>query len=151
MKHDQNKQADDTPVTLGAHIRQARERQRITARKLSSDLHMHGSYISRVETGCFKQPSPETLQRIAEYLRLDFSDLCALAGYSLPGLPAFAPYLRIRYDMSDSDARSLTEHFERLRQRHHITEKVKPQLKVDQDDNETEELRSMRESIDWAA
>jgi transcriptional regulator with XRE-family HTH domain len=150
MEHDQNKQSDNMPVTLGARIRQARERQGITARKLSGDLRLHGSYISRIETGYFKQPSPETLQRIANYLQIDFSDLCALAGYSVPGLPAFAPYLRIRYDMSDSDARSLAEHFEYLRQRHRITEKAKPQLKVDQDD-ETEEIRRMQESIDWAA
>jgi transcriptional regulator with XRE-family HTH domain len=152
MDNDKNKDANKVPVTLGGYIRQARERQGMTARKLSSDLQLHGSYISRLETGYFRQPSPEILQRVANYLKIEFSDLCALAGYSVPGLPAFAPYLRIRYEMSDSDAQSLAKHFEALRQHHNITERARPQLKLNQDNSdETDEIRRMRDSIDWGA
>ncbi len=124
MKQHENKNgARATPVTLGEYIRQARERRDISARKLSEELHMHPSYISRVEAGNFKQPSPEKLQRIAEYLELDYDDLCALAGYRAPGLPDFLPYLRAKYDMNDDDARRLGDYFEFLRSQHGITKR----------------------------
>jgi len=84
---------------------------------------MHPSYISRVEAEVFRQPSPEKLQRIAEYLELNYDDLCALAGYQAPGLPDFLPYLRAKYDMNDEDARRLSEYFELLRTQHGITKR----------------------------
>lgn len=112
------------PATLGEVIRQAREQRNISVRRLSAELHMHQSYISRVEAGVFKQPSPEKIQRIAEHLELDYNDLCALAGYQAPGLPGFLPYLRTKYDMTDEDARNLSNHFNRLRKQHGITERT---------------------------
>jgi transcriptional regulator with XRE-family HTH domain len=112
------------PASLGEVIRQARERRNISVRRLSAELHMHQSYISRVEAGFFKQPSPEKLQRIAEHLDLDYNDLCALAGYQAPGLPGFLPYLRTKYDMTDEDARHLSNHFNQLRKQHGITERT---------------------------
>ena len=124
MKHRGNKHAvSTTPVTLGEHLRQAREKRNISARRLSEELHMHHSYISRVEAGKFKQPSPEKLQRIAENLELDYDGLCALAGYQAPGLPDFLPYLRAKYDMNDDDTRRLGEYFEFLRNQHGITKR----------------------------
>ncbi len=124
MKQRENKNDNSaTPVTLGEYIREARENRNISARGLSAELHMHQSYISRVEAGVFRQPSPEKLQRIAEYLELDYDDLCALAGYQAPGLPDFLPYLRAKYDMNDNDARRLSEYFELLRTQHGITKR----------------------------
>jgi len=124
MKQRGNKNDNSaTPVTLGEYIREARENRNISARRLSAELHMHQSYISRVEAGVFRQPSPEKLQRIAEYLELDYDDLCALAGYQAPGLPDFLPYLRAKYDMNDNDARRLSEYFELLRAQHGITKR----------------------------
>lgn len=124
MKQRENKnRVNTTPVTLGEYIRQAREKRDISARRLSEELHMHHSYISRVEAGKFKQPSPEKLQRIAEHLELDYDGLCALAGYQAPGLPDFLPYLRAKYDMNDEDARRLSEYFELLRTQHGITKR----------------------------
>jgi transcriptional regulator with XRE-family HTH domain len=124
MKQSENKNYPRaTPVTLGEYIRQVREGREMSARKLSEELHMHPSYISRVEAGNLKQPSPEKLQRIAEHLGLDYDDLCALAGYQAPGLPDFLPYLRAKYDMNDDDARRLGEYFEFLRNQHGITKR----------------------------
>ncbi|MBX7268826.1 helix-turn-helix transcriptional regulator [Micromonospora sp. Llam7] len=119
-----NDAANAIPVTLGETIRQARERHGMSVRKLAEQLHMHQSYIYRVEQGLFKQPSPEKLQRIAKYLGLDYNDLCALAGYQAPELPAYLPYLRAKYDMTDEDARQLNAHFERLRQQRGIAERT---------------------------
>ncbi|MEU9685344.1 helix-turn-helix domain-containing protein [Amycolatopsis japonica] len=134
-------------VTLGQLVRQARRELGASIHQLSDALHMNPSYISRLEAGHFKQPSPEKLQRIAAYLNIEFADLCALAGYSVPAMPAFAAYLRVKYEMSDRDARALTRHFEDLRDRHGITEKAK--VDSGQGDGESEEIRRMRDEIDW--
>ena len=124
MKQRENKKEASTPVvTLGEYIREAREKRNMSARRLSEELHMHYSYISRIEAGKFKQPSPEKLQRIAEHLELNYGDLCALAGYQAPSLPDFLPYLRAKYDMNDTDARRLSEYFELLRTQHGITKR----------------------------
>lgn len=126
MKQAENKHdtTDAVPVTLGGVIRQAREERDISVRGLAEQLHMYQSYISRLEDNAFKHPSPEKLRQIAEYLGLDYNDLCALAGYQAPGLPTFLPYLRTMYEMSDEDARNLSDYFERLRREHGITEKT---------------------------
>ena len=143
MKQFENKHRlnDIVSVTLGAYIRQAREKHNISARRLSADLHMHPSYISRVEAGNFKQPSPEKLQRIAERLGLDYSNLCALAGYQVPGLPGLPAYLRLKYDMSDEDARRISEYFELLRRQHGIVEKHAPSEHDTSDDT--------RQHVSW--
>lgn len=139
-----------TPVTLGEYIRQEREKRNMSARQLSTALRMHPSYISRVEAGLFKQPSPEKLHRIAEYLNLSYSNLCALAHYQVPGLPGFPGYLRLKYDMSDEDARRLIEYFELLRAQHGIVEKAYPDGDV-KNFELTEEMGKIQHEIDWVA
>jgi transcriptional regulator with XRE-family HTH domain len=124
MKETEHKnRANQSPITLGDYIRRGREKLNLSARQLSIALNMHQSYISRVEAGTFRQPSPEKLQRIAEKLQLDFSTLYALADYEARGLPNFPAYLRVKYDISDDDLRRVVDHFEQLSSKHHIVER----------------------------
>ncbi|WP_410641210.1 helix-turn-helix domain-containing protein [Amycolatopsis sp. lyj-346] len=123
-KHDHGNGVDHIPVTLGDYIRHGREDMGMSTRKLSQQLGMHPSYISRVEAGAFQHPSPEKLQRIATCLNLEYASLCALAGYGEPGgLPNYPAYLRLKFDMSDEDASRLVEYFDLLRTKHNITER----------------------------
>lgn len=125
VTHQNKNQYDNRPaVTLGETIRNAREHRHMSARRLSADVHMHPSYIARLEAGTLKHPSPENLYRISTHLGLNYADLCALAGYEVPGLPALPAYLRVKYDMTDEDARRLTEYFELLKAQHGIVEKA---------------------------
>jgi transcriptional regulator with XRE-family HTH domain len=133
-----------TPVTLAEYIRHAREVRGISARMLSAKVQMDPSYIGRVEAGRFKRPSLEKLHRIADYLKLDYSSLCALAGYHVPGLPSFPGYLRLKYEMSDDDARRLTTHFELLRAQHGIVEKTHPNADM-KDLDLTDEMKRMQD------
>jgi len=108
---------DPRAVTLGQYIRQERERCGLTLRVLARQIGMHYSYISRVESGDYKQPSPEILQRIAHALGVEYSDLFALTGYRIPeDLPDFVPYLRARYRQLPDDAiRKLDDYFARVK------------------------------------
>jgi transcriptional regulator with XRE-family HTH domain len=137
-----------TPVTLGEYIRQEREKRNMSARRLSQALGMHESYISRVEDGRFKKPSPEKLSRIAKFFNLNYSTLCALAGYRIPGLPGFPGYLRLKYDMSDEDVGRLTKYFELLKAHHGIVEKEDTDSDVT-DFELSDEMKQMQGDIDW--
>jgi transcriptional regulator with XRE-family HTH domain len=125
---------NNKPVTLGEYIRCSREKRNLSAAQLSAELRMHPSYISRLETGALRHPSPEKLHRIAERLDdLNYDDLCALAGYPAPQLPTFLPYLRAKYHMTDDDARRIADYFEQLRQRRGITERHPHEVKMTAD------------------
>lgn len=100
--------------SLGTAIRQARERHGLSVRQLAKQVRMHSSYISRLETGVLKYPSPEKLERIASALAMNYDDLYSLAGYTPEGLPSFEPYLRTKYIIKDDDAKRLCDHFRRF-------------------------------------
>ena len=60
-------------------------------------------------------------------LELDERDLFALAGLDAPeGLPAFTPYLRAKYDMSDEAAQALHEYFSFVSRKYEVKEKRQP-------------------------
>ena len=100
---------------------------------------MHHSYVTRLESGAFKQASPEKLQRIAAILELNYEDLFAIAGYPAPEtLPSFIPYLRAKYNLTDRDLIRLGEYFTLLRAQHGITVRRSPrahssELNIDDD------------------
>lgn len=105
------------PNLLGEYIRHRREVIGMSLRQLAEQSgYNHGS-LSLIENG-LRAPTPETLQRIAEALGLDYEDLYAVSGISLPEkLPELDAYLRTRYgnELTATDRRSLERYFEELR------------------------------------
>ena len=61
-------------VKLGLQIKKIREGKNLTQQKLADKAGIHLSYIGNIEIGA-KQPSLETLFRIAEALEVKVSDL----------------------------------------------------------------------------
>jgi DNA-binding XRE family transcriptional regulator len=61
-------------VKLGLQIKKIREGKNLTQQKLADKVGLHLSYIGNIEIGA-KQPSLETLFRIAEELGVKVSDL----------------------------------------------------------------------------
>lgn len=77
---------------------------------------MPDSTIYRLERGEFKLPKPDTLQRIARALEVDFEELFELAGYDAPGLPEVPVYLRRKFDdLSEEGAAKVERYIERVR------------------------------------
>ena len=113
------------PVTLGQYIHQAREAKGMTRRKLADTVHMHYSYISRLESGDYKRPSPEVVRRFAEALEMRYEDLYAIAGHQvIDRLPDFVPYMRAKFEMNDDTARQLCEIYNTLREANQIRDRV---------------------------
>lgn len=86
------------PSTLGACIRQARERAGLSLRNVEAITGVSRSSIDRLERDALEHPNPGMLHRLAEALELNSDDLFAFVGYRPSGkLPSLAPYLRAKY------------------------------------------------------
>lgn len=84
--------------TLGALIRQARERAGLSLRNLEAITGIPRATLNRLELDQVDNPSPDTLLRVAEALELNSDDLFTFVGYrSRTDLPSLAPYLRTKY------------------------------------------------------
>lgn len=106
----------DTPVDtkqLGRFIRQERERQEFSIRRLAAAAGVDPTWLSRLERGDYSSPDPRHLRELARVLEIETTDVFAMAGYSGgEGLPGFAPYLRAKYDLPAEAIDTLSELFE---------------------------------------
>lgn len=114
-------------VRLGEVIRQAREGLGLSIRQTADAVHVHFSFIARLESGDYQTAKPAVLQRLSRVLELDERDLFSLAGLDAPeGLPAFTPYLRAKFEMSDEAAKALQEYFTFVSEKYDVQEKRPP-------------------------
>lgn len=104
---------------LGKYLRKAREAKGLSLRELGQASGLDYSFIARLEKGEFASPGPEKLQKLSRALEIDIEDIYALAGYTVPeGLPAFAPYLRAKYDLPETAVGEIERYFGRLQRRY---------------------------------
>ncbi len=102
-------------IELGRFIRLHREARGLSLRALGAALGDNQVTIMRIERGR-SLPSPQKLQVMAHALKVDPSDLYALAGYTAPqSLPDFKPYLLAKYGLSDDAANQLDALLQRVR------------------------------------
>ena len=114
-------------IHLGGVIRQAREALGLSLRQLAEAVDVHHSFLARLESGDYQTAKPAFLQRLSRVLELDERDLFSLAGLDAPeGLPAFTPYLRAKYEMSDEAAKALQEYFTYVTNKYDVREKDHP-------------------------
>ena len=100
---------------LAAAIKRHRKARGLSQYTLAARVGVPDSTIYRLERGEFKLPKPETLQRIARALDVEFEELFELAGYEAPGLPEVPVYLRRKLDLSDEGQSKVERYIERVR------------------------------------
>lgn len=102
---DQHANQPAAPTTLGACVRQARDRAGLSLRNLEAITGISRPMLHRLERDQIDEPSPALLQRLADALELDSSDLFAFIGYQpSSSLPSLMPYLRAKYHLSPEAA-----------------------------------------------
>ncbi|QKE73463.1 helix-turn-helix domain-containing protein [Arthrobacter citreus] len=68
---------------FGVYLRELRRKQGITLAKLAVDTDLSQPYLSQIETGKIKKMViPETLKKLSEALKVDYSLLLNKAGYT---------------------------------------------------------------------
>jgi transcriptional regulator with XRE-family HTH domain len=69
---------------LGTYLRGLRQARRLTLRVVEERSQVSNSYLSQVENGHIRQPSPYVLQKLAEAYDVPYEHLMARAGYMRP-------------------------------------------------------------------
>lgn len=68
-------------MDFGSCIREMREEKGMSGRELARRANISQAYLSQLERGENKKPSPEIIKKIAKGLDVDYNDLMTLAGY----------------------------------------------------------------------
>ncbi len=75
---------DEKAKALGNPLREARERAGLSLRAAAVKADISSAYLSQLEAGSVKSPSPHILYRLAGLYDVSYADLMILAGYALP-------------------------------------------------------------------
>jgi len=78
-------------ISLGSIIRKLREEKGFSQRQLASLSGVSNTEISRIESSERKQPSQETLSKLAKCLSISYEELLVAAGYHITSAEAFNP------------------------------------------------------------
>ncbi|MGH3191128.1 MAG: helix-turn-helix domain-containing protein [Streptosporangiaceae bacterium] len=101
--------ATKEPQTLGAYLRAARRDAGLSIRQLARAAEINHSYLVKLETDQNDNPSAAHLQRLADVLEIDASDLLAFIGVEPSStLPSPRVYFRRKFGLSDTEAARLS-------------------------------------------
>lgn len=71
----------DEPNELGVFLRAAREQKSLSLRAVERQSGVSNAYLSQLESGKIKQPSPNILHKLSLVYEVPYADLLELAGY----------------------------------------------------------------------
>jgi transcriptional regulator with XRE-family HTH domain len=70
---------------LGPFLLAARRAKKFSLRDVEADTGISNAYLSQLETGKIREPSPANLHKLSELYSVAYSLLLELAGYPVPG------------------------------------------------------------------
>jgi HTH-type transcriptional regulator, competence development regulator len=73
-----------SPATLGARLRQVRERKELSISVVAKKAGISTAYLQKLEVGDVQHPSPRVLHSLAGVLQIDYAELMRLADYVVP-------------------------------------------------------------------
>lgn len=69
---------------IGRALSDARNRKGLSLRAVEASTGISNAYLSQLESGKIREPSPNILFKLAELLEIPYETLLSLAGYPLP-------------------------------------------------------------------
>lgn len=101
--------ATKQPKTLGTRLRASRLKAGLSIRQLARLADINHSYLVKLETDQNDNPSAAHLQRLADVLEIDASDLLAFIGVEpSSALPPPRVYFRRKFGLSSAEAARLS-------------------------------------------
>ena len=92
----------------------------MSLRAVEQQTHVSNAYLSQLEHGRIRQPSPVILHKLTGLYRVSYAEAMRLAGYPIPGSADQEPWpaglARFR-DVSPDEEHALAEYLEFLRTR----------------------------------
>jgi transcriptional regulator with XRE-family HTH domain len=99
---------------LGNTLHRRRQELGLSLGQLADATGLHKSFLSRLESGIVRQPSADSLQRIAAALELSNTAVFGLLDErARDQLPPLQPYLRAKYDLPDGVIAEMTAYLTR--------------------------------------
>jgi transcriptional regulator with XRE-family HTH domain len=112
----------DEKNTLGTFLRAAREQKQFSLRAVEKATGISNAYLSQIESGKIKQPSPTMLHKLGELYETSYSLILEMAGYPVPNeetdvenRSALTPNIG---PVTEEEERALIEYLAFLRSRH---------------------------------
>jgi HTH-type transcriptional regulator, competence development regulator len=120
---------DDAPrQELGTLLLHARELGGFSVRGAAAQVNISATYLSQLEAGTVKDPSPHILYSLAKLYDLSYADVMRAAGYVVPssipggdqpsGSHPLDVALRTTAPLSDDERKALAEYLAWYRSRH---------------------------------
>ena len=69
---------------LGVYLKSARESKGLTLRAVEKVTEVSNAYLSQLESGKIKNPSPNVLHKLTEVLGISYATVMTKAGYPMP-------------------------------------------------------------------
>lgn len=66
---------------FGIKLREIRERKGMTVNQLAVYSEVSSALISKIENGIRRKPKPETIEKLAKGLKMEYEELMYIAGY----------------------------------------------------------------------
>ena len=104
---------NDQANNLGRYLRAKRTGAGLSIRELARLAEVDHGYIIRLEGGQKRNPSAETLLKIAGVLELDASELLGLIGIKTPIAPSMEAVFRKHYGLTEEEAKEAAELIEK--------------------------------------
>lgn len=107
----------------GDYIKALRQAKGLTLRDVEKETEISNAYLSQLESGKVKQPSPITLHKLAQYYGVEYDFVMEKVGYpvskpefSVSNLPKIALAARVG-SISDEEEMELLEYLKFIRTR----------------------------------
>lgn len=71
-------------ATYGEYFKALRKTKGLTLREVEGKTGISNAYLSQLETGKVKQPSPVNLYKLAEFYEVSYESLMEKVGYPIP-------------------------------------------------------------------
>jgi transcriptional regulator with XRE-family HTH domain len=117
-----------SPEQLAWLLKQARELLGLSVRRAAAEVGISSTYLSQLEAGAIKEPSPRVLHSLARVYKLSYAELMRRAGYVVPSAAgdaashaAASPLdvaLRTTTPLTENERAALAEYLAWYRSRH---------------------------------
>lgn len=106
---------------LGKFLQAARERKSLTLRAAEKATGVSNAYLSQLENGKIRQPSPVVLHKLSELYEVSYANALELAGYPVPNRSgdsaSYARFASRLGPLTEEEEEALVEYLDFLRSR----------------------------------
>jgi len=107
-------------IGLGTFLRDARTRLGLTLRDVEAKIDISNAYLSQLEGGKIKKPSPRLLHSLCEHYAIPYAVALELAGYPIPKrsrMPVAARFAAKLGETTPEEEEALVQYLQFLRTR----------------------------------